>query len=145
MCGSMYMSEIKRSGEKLRTQSRPSATDAVSAVRNTHTALNRAENIFRFPRTLLRRYVKWRSKVGGSLFKLNLAENRSSPLNWRRSWWSIYCSCTRLFGLTTQDVKRLTFHLPTRNDPKNHFVQLGGTAGKDGFYRYDPKQGILLL
>jgi hypothetical protein len=35
--------------------------------------------------------------------------------------------------LTTQDVRRLAFHLPTRNDPKNNSVQLEGTAGKDGF------------
>lgn len=59
-------------------QSFPSAIDAVSAVRNTNTALSRAENIFRFPQTLLRKYVKTKIKIWGRLFKLYLAESRSS-------------------------------------------------------------------
>jgi hypothetical protein len=43
---------------------------------------------------------------------------------------------TRLIGLTRQDVRRLAFQLATRNDLKNNFSQLKGTAVKDWLYGF---------
>jgi hypothetical protein len=39
---------------------------------------------------------------------------------------------SRLFDLTSQDVKRLVFQLATRNDRKNNFSQINDTAVKTG-------------
>jgi hypothetical protein len=107
---------------KLRTWSRQSLINAVSAVRNTVMGLNKAEKIFSVPKTSLRRCVNMKNKTTEEVVQTKSGRKPVFSLEIEKELVDyLLFTETRLFGLARQDVRILAFQSATRSDLYRQF------------------------
>lgn len=116
-------------------------TAAMECIKNNEMGWLKASKIFNVPQATLRR----RFKAGNSKKKLGRFENTFSPELEKQLVDHILMLESRLFGLTTVDVKKLAYDLAEKLKIKHRFSQKKGKAGWDWLHNFQNRHPQLSL
>ncbi|KAJ4432731.1 hypothetical protein ANN_21369 [Periplaneta americana] len=121
---------------KLKSWNEEAMIRAVTAIRNKEMGFNKADKLFKVPKTSLRRYVKMDKPAEEAIrTKLGRKPVFSQELETELVDYLVMME-QKYFGLTRQDVKMLAFQLAKRNGITNRFSELRGSAGKVWLYGF---------